>query len=165
VVIVPAAVGAAPGVITMYTTEATAIGSCSKEWVEAMQASGRFGKHEWAKRIEVPVTTLDALVDEHGMPSFCKIDVEGFELDVLRGLTRPIPMLSFEFTPETLHRTRDCVDYLARLDSYRFNFCVHDHFAYDAPTWATAAEFHERLRHLPEPALKWGGDVYARAGG
>ena len=32
------------------------------------------------------------------MPSFIKIDVEGFEDQVLAGLTRQVPALSFEFT-------------------------------------------------------------------
>ena len=29
--------------------------------------------------VEVGVTTLDRLIEEYGVPSFCKIDVEGFE--------------------------------------------------------------------------------------
>ena len=36
--------------------------------------------------IEVPCTTLDALIAEHGAPAFAKIDVEGFEAAVLAGL-------------------------------------------------------------------------------
>jgi len=35
--------------------------------------------------------------DEYGLPHFCKIDVEGFEEQALAGLSRPLPVLSFEF--------------------------------------------------------------------
>ena len=59
---------------------------------------------EWADHAVVPVTTLDALIDRYGLPAFCKIDVEGFEEAVVRGLSRPIPSVSFEFTPETSTR-------------------------------------------------------------
>ena len=46
----------------------------------------------------VPVTTLDALIERHGVPSFVKVDAEGFEEEVLQGLSRSIKALSFEFT-------------------------------------------------------------------
>lgn len=39
-----------------------------------------------ARRVKVPVRTLDSIVAEQGLaPGFLKIDTEGFELDVLRG--------------------------------------------------------------------------------
>ena len=44
------------------------------------------------------VTTLDKLIEQYEVPSFIKIDVEGYELEVLKGLTRLVPALSFEFT-------------------------------------------------------------------
>src|SRR5437868_6104336 len=47
--------------------------------------------------IAVPITTLDTEISRFGLPRFCKIDVEGFELNVLRGLSTPIEGLSFEY--------------------------------------------------------------------
>ena len=35
-----------------------------------------------------------------GSGTFVKIDVEGFEYEVLKGLSTPVPYLSFEFVPE-----------------------------------------------------------------
>ena len=45
------------------------------------------------------MTTLDTLVAEYGEPAFCKIDVEGFEVEALKGLSRPLRALSFEYGP------------------------------------------------------------------
>jgi FkbM family methyltransferase len=161
VVLVPAAVGPAEGSITMHTSDATAIGSCSMEWLDAVKASGRFEGHDWTKPIEVPMTTLDKLIAEHGRPEFCKIDVEGFELDVLHGLSTPIAVMSFEFSPETIDRTRDCVEYLSEIGDYRFNYCAHGLFNFGLPERLNSLAFREALRSLPERAMRWGGDVYA----
>jgi FkbM family methyltransferase len=46
--------------------------------------------------VTVPVTTLDKAIDEFGVSTFCKMDVEGFEVDVLKGLSKPIPLLTIE---------------------------------------------------------------------
>ena len=37
------------------------------------------------------------IINEYGVPSFIKIDVEGYELSVLEGLTIPIECISVEF--------------------------------------------------------------------
>ena len=36
---------------------------------------------------------------EFGKPAFCKIDVEGYEYKVIKGLSEPLNTVSFEFTP------------------------------------------------------------------
>lgn len=48
------------------------------------------------REIEVEAVTLDMLIAEHGEPAFVKIDVEGAEVAVLRGLSVPVKALSFE---------------------------------------------------------------------
>ncbi|HRF81237.1 MAG TPA: FkbM family methyltransferase, partial [Flavobacteriales bacterium] len=54
----------------------------------------------WDRAIEVPVTTLDRLIDQYGRPAFVKIDVEGFEDEVLVGseaiIQRDRPVLFIE---------------------------------------------------------------------
>ena len=45
---------------------------------------GRFSNKYWDKSIKIQTTTIDQLIKDYGKPKFIKIDVEGFELNVLK---------------------------------------------------------------------------------
>src|SRR5262249_53911748 len=68
-----------------------------------------------------PLSTVDALIARHGMPVFVKIDVEGYEAEVLAGLTQPPRALSFEFTTIQREVAQACIDRCLALGYVRFN--------------------------------------------
>jgi len=69
----------------------------------------------------VQVVTLDGLIREYGSPRYIKIDVEGFEWEVLSGLSEAVPLISVEYLPGFVHLTRSVLDRLSELGDYRFN--------------------------------------------
>jgi FkbM family methyltransferase len=116
---------------TMWIDEpGSAKNTLSKKWVETLrQDDERFQQHhEFGLQIKVETSTLDKLIAVHGMPLFIKIDVEGHEPSVLRGLSSAVPFLSFEVNlPEFAPEGRECVEILGRLSSTgRFNYASGD---------------------------------------
>lgn len=115
----------AEGELEMFIANESTISSFSKEFIESTGKS-RFRHNKWENKITVPVTTMDSLINKYGVPRFCKIDVEGFELYVLKGLHHHIPYLSFEYcVPEMSKQLKGCIDYLHQLSPEgTFNYSI-----------------------------------------
>ena len=155
--VVESALGPEPGEAELLTTGYDTLATLSPEWVGRVRETGRFAL-DWTGRIAVPVTTLDRLIAAHGRPAFCKIDVEGYERQVLEGLTQPLPALSFEFTPEYVEATESCLRLLQGLGLERFALSLGESMELGA--WTTADSILAELRALPRGTRVF-GDVYA----
>ena len=127
-------------------------------WREAMAVSPRFRGVAWDMRCEVEVLTLDGLIARHGVPTFCKLDVEGAEAQVLAGLSRPLPALSFEYSPAALEGALACIERLGALGAYRFRRSVAESLRWSG-TWMTARQMRADLDMLSPVAPA--GDLYA----
>jgi FkbM family methyltransferase len=159
--LVRAAVGSAPGMADLHISPTNlTVSTLSSEWIDKVRQTQAFASVEWVETIPVPVVTLDDLIDRHGRPAFCKIDVEGSEAQALRGLSRPIQALSFEYLPAARDEALACLQRLQELGEYEFNRAEGEGSRFVAPGWTTAAEMTQELLRLPSSAPS--GDVYAR---
>ncbi len=160
VMIVPAAVAAQSGTVALFANSKNpTVSTLSNAFmVEAAGAAGWEGQ-EWDQQISVPALTIDRLIAAFGPPSFIKIDVEGFEDEVLRGLTQPIPALSFEFTTIARDVARRCIATLSERGCYRFNIALGESQRLTFGDGITGSEMTHHLEHLPHAANS--GDVYA----
>lgn len=121
VTLVAAALGREAGTAQLLASPRTpTVATLSREFVRRAGASASFRGVAWVPGPQVEVTTLDALIARHGRPDFVKIDVEGYELEVLRGLSQPVPALSFEVVPSVRDVALACVDRLEALARYRY---------------------------------------------
>lgn len=160
VTIEPVAVGGAPGEIEMkINVDNPTVSTASQDFVKASEgAPGWEGQH-WDKAIQVPVTTLDALIAKHGTPVFMKIDVEGFEAEVLAGLTQPVAALSFEFTTIQRDVAHACLTRCRQLGYSRYNAALGESQTLVHADWQNAEAIAQWLTGLPAEANS--GDVYA----
>jgi len=150
------------GQAEMMISDACTISSLSKEWVEAVRKSGRFHNHNWGGGAEiVQTTTLDKLIDQYGFPSFIKIDVEGFEYEVIKGLSKPVNALSLEFTPEFIESTYNCIDYLSKIGKIQFNYSIGDSMVLSLRKWVSCKEISKLLSEFINDNKSY-GDVYIR---
>ena len=165
VTIVPGATGARAGRARLALSTATpTVSSMSPDWIESVTADRSFARVRWDRFVEVEVATLDDLIAIHGEPAFCKIDVEGFEVDVLAGLTRPLRALSFEYLPPAHDAALAALDLVERLGAtaggYLYNYSPIETMQLASERWLDAADL-VRLLERFRP-LGRSGDVYAR---
>ena len=161
VVLVQGAVGEKPGQAEMQLCDSHSLSSLSAGWIEKVRASGRYAQCTWSGTVTIDVTTLDELISRHGRPAFIKLDVEGYEYEALKGLSVPVPSICFEFTPEFVESTRNCVDHLSRIGQARFNYCLEGAAtSFGLAQWASRSEMDDVLRSLASQTQA--GDIYAR---
>jgi FkbM family methyltransferase len=158
VTLVAKAVGEERGSRTFWVDEpGSAKNTLSKKWVEILRADEkRFGRLlDFRRNVRVNTVTLQDLIRAHGRPFFVKIDVEGYEANVLAGLKQPIPYLSFEVNlPEFRNEGLKCVELLEQLaPTGRFNHIIASYPKLSGD-WISAEEFRGVFRECTEDSIE-----------
>lgn len=159
--LVEEAVGAAVGELTLHISPTNpTVSTLSSQWIDAVRQVESFAAVRWEEEVTVSVTTLDNLIDRFGVPAFCKIDVEGFEAEVLAGLSQPLQLISFEYIPAARTIALDCITRLGELGEYRFNWTRGEEHTWQSSDWVSADELAATLAAMPVDGAS--GDIFAR---
>ena len=151
-------VGDTPGILTMSINRAAPVLSTfSQVW-----KSGRFSGQVWDDAVEVEITTLDALIKEYGNPTYTKIDVEGFEKNVVRGLSTKTGTLSVEFTGEFIKEAVEIAHLLHDRGYDLFNISLGESDTFSNESWLAMDEICTLIIQLASESDAVWGDLYAR---
>jgi FkbM family methyltransferase len=160
VTILPRAVGAESGRQAFHlNTDNPTVSTISDTFLKRASRAPGWEGQSWDDDIDVDIVTLDALLARFGIPVFIKIDVEGYEDAVLRGLSHPVKALSFEFTTIMRDTAIACFERLALLGDYRYNFALGETQRLTFENWLSETDMATHLFNLPHQANS--GDVYA----
>ncbi|MFD0981478.1 FkbM family methyltransferase [Tropicimonas aquimaris] len=136
------------------------VSTLNGDFVTAGASAVGFEHVRWDREQPVSVITLDGLIERFGNPAYVKIDVEGYEIAVLAGLSRPVPLISVEYLPAYPHLAKALVGRLEALGLARFNVVEGESGAFLWPCWRDGEEVTAWLEQL-DPTSK-PGDLFAR---
>lgn len=159
VVLIKKGVGAEEGEMKLYLTASHTIASMSTDWINKVKQSGRFSEFSWTKSEIVQITTLDKLIDMYGKPHFCKIDVEGYEYEVIKGLSKNINYISLEFTYELLNNTIKIIEHMSSLGKIELNYMQGLTLGMSYKDWVEPSVMILFLKSSPKDSI---GDVFFR---
>lgn len=161
VTLVDAALGSERGEEVLYISSKTpTVTTLSQDWQEEVQQAESFADVSWERQLSVSVSTLNDQIALYGLPTFCKIDVEGYELEVLQGLSQPLPALSVEYIPAAPSATQACINRLMQLGPYQFNWSVGESHRLQSNRWLSAADIGTVISGMGTNDDS--GDLYAR---
>jgi FkbM family methyltransferase len=154
--LVPTAIGSAAGIVPLYDRSWHGVAGLHREWSDAPVTATR----------HVPILPLDAAVQCFGTPDYCKIDVEGWEYEVLEGLSSPVRLISFEFhlSEREINKTLRCFESLSRFGPATVNLTPADENAFFLKEWMAMKDFAALVAADAQTLLEAApyGDIWVR---
>lgn len=143
--------------VALFIGDHSGHSTVSEGWKE--RASQNDPGCSWGGTVTAQMNTLDRIRQEHGMPDFIKIDVEGYEVNVLRGMSFRPPALSFEFHAYAPELVRDCLLLPVFESRCSFNLVLGDAWQF---VWRDWRDKNAVLDYTSSLTGNVFGDVYVR---
>lgn len=144
--------------VDFYVSNADTISTSSKEWIENSRFSSDY---VWYPPVKKKTITLDWLIKKYGVPDLIKIDVEGYEFEVIKGLTSKAKEICFEWAEETFNQTNLTSKHLQQLGYENFGFTHRDDYLI-RPNEYTKWEDCELHKEIVEGSNKLWGNIWVK---
>lgn len=160
--LMPIGLGSESTIVELKISDAHVLSSMSNRWIESTKQSGRFSSYNWDKSIDVKIDILDNMLNKFGVPTFIKIDVEGYELEVLEGLSHPVKYFSLEFTSEDIDNFKKCLHRIEEIGEFIFQFSEGETLKFTFEQWMDGETLLKSLESkINTQPMLW-GDIYCK---
>lgn len=136
------------------------VSTFSQDWINKSRFSNDI---RWDYPTEVEITTLDKVIDEYGIPDYVKIDVEGYEYEVLTSLTKFLPetLFAFEWAEEMKDKIYLTVEHVNNLGYKSFAHTEKDEVLFDSQLeWISYENFLDEIKLLDSERMSRWGMIY-----
>lgn len=161
IIVEQAGVGAKPELLNLNVGTSSTISSFSEHFI-SIAGKDRFSEFSWNDKILCRIITLDKLIEKYGKPSFIKIDIEGYEIEALKGLSTSIDCISIEYNvPDFIDQLNKCVKQFHYLnENCTFNYSIADSMIFELNENMNYESFLKFINSKKFIDSSW-GDVYA----
>lgn len=136
------------------------LSSGNTEWMWGTIHQVFYSHSQLEKRI-AKATTLDALIEEYGIPCFIKVDVEGDENNAVPTLTKPVVGMNMEFHQDWIPDV--AIAHMDGLADYEWNYVLNNSGRFVLPEWKESEEVLAYMeQNLEERGPPSWGDIYCR---
>lgn len=132
------------------------ISTFAEDWINESRFSNSYN---WNQSVDISTITLDSAIDEYGIPDYIKIDVEGYEYEVLTSFTKLLPntIFAFEWAEEQKNKIEKIINHIKSLGYTHFSYTEADDVLFDNQISWTSFESFNLLENLnPNRKDKWG---------
>lgn len=132
------------------------ISTFAEDWINESRFSDSYN---WNQSVGISTITLDSAVENYGVPDYIKIDVEGYEYEVLTSFTKLLPntLVCFEWAEEQKNKIEKILNHIQSLGYTHFSYTEADDVLFDSQINWTRLENLNLLENLiPERKEKWG---------
>jgi len=139
--------------IDFYVSNADTISTAEKDWITKSRFSDSY---RWSPPIKVESVSLDYLIKIYGNPDLIKVDVEGYELDVIKGLSSKQKEICFEWAEEQYDKINKTCEHLINIGYNQFGFIDGDDYLVKPIKYSEwkDSDFHTNIN--PDRKVRWG---------
>ena len=146
--------------IEFYEAEEDGLSTMNKAWLtdDSMPYAGKP-----FTTISATTITIDTLAAIYGDPDLIKIDVEGAEWQVLKGLSKPYPLV-FEWTDATIEEHVEQLKYLKSIGYKAFAPQFIEHHLQETNTWLSISDPLALPQWIENMSYWWSSEGWKQSG-